>query len=310
MPTKKTSKTVAETNPFLDPQTREKMGLKSDFDAIKRCADELKQEISKSFDVPEQLVFSFMPSQMTRTSPFFPLPRQHKQKRLQEPLVWENVWGKIEIDGYQLSVRDESALLALLHLVAKQSSATVRTTRHELVKLLGHTPSKSTYKALWGSLRRLVRTYFSIEVWDQSKKTKSPTIEAESTLINFHYSSQLTNKLEIEVNRFFLQTLATGFCTGIDFRFRLGLRGDTSKALYRFLLSQKPFMGPAGKYSIGLDKLCAGVNLDLNQKITYLRKTVRRSLKELRRSGFVSRWQINKNDVVSIWRGERAKIEK
>jgi hypothetical protein len=89
---------------------------------ISSAVSEVKEHISKQPLAHEQMLFSFMPTQMTRTTPFYPMGKREMKDRPIETLEWETSWGRIAVSGERLAVYDETILLSLLLLVRKQAS--------------------------------------------------------------------------------------------------------------------------------------------------------------------------------------------
>ena len=141
---------------------------------ISESVKEAKELIAKHPQAPEQMLFSFMPTTMTRTTPFFPMSkRQMKYRPMERGLTWEHSWGRITVSGERLSVYDESVLLCLLYLSKKHRSEMFPTTQYELCKIMGVALGKNTYNALWESLKRLPMPYF---IWYPSEQPMLPDI--------------------------------------------------------------------------------------------------------------------------------------
>jgi hypothetical protein len=285
----------------IEAWEREKQSRQMITDSVK----EAKEHIGKQ--PPEQLLFSFMPTTMTRTTPFFPMSKRQMKNRPYDELTWETPWGRISVQGKRLSVYDETVLLSLLAVVKKQKSEDLRTSQHELCKIMDVTPCKDTYNAIWGGINRLVGTKIDIEIWE-GKGRKRKLIQAMTgTIINWAGKDAETGKLKVILNPYFLQMYAEGFLTNLDLKFRAKLKGDMSKALYRFLQGQEPFY-KKGKYEIQLLKLCIAINLQTdNTELFRLREQIRLGLRELRRQCYLERWKLNKQDYVIVWKSDKVK---
>ena len=134
---------------------------------IKESCEQVKGHIGKQPQPQEQLLFSFMPTTMTRTSPFLILSKRDQKNRSFSEQIYETSWGRITITGKQLAVHpDETVLCSLLALVAKYRCETFETTPHELCKIAGVTPAKKTYKVIWDSIRRLTGTRIELVIWE------------------------------------------------------------------------------------------------------------------------------------------------
>ncbi len=272
---------------------------------VKDAVGDVKNYIAKQPQPHEQLLFSFMPTSMTRTSPFFPMnKRQMKDRPLEKGLTWETSWGQITISGERLSVYDETVLLTLLILVKKHQSEAFETTLYALCKLANVKPATNTYNAIWQSIIRLSKTDIALEKVTGKGRSKKTVEELGGNIITFRYRNRKTGKIKLVLNPYFLEMYAEGFLTNLNLKFRAQLKGDVSKALYRFYEGQEPFYGK-GKYEIHLLKLCRAINLATdNVQLRRLREQVRNGLKELRKQGFLQRWQLNKKDAVTVWKGK------
>jgi hypothetical protein len=93
-----------------------------------------------------------------------------------------------------------------------------------------------------------------------------------------------------------------GLITDIDIDFRSNLKGDISKALYRFYRSQPV------NYEIHLQKLCNAINLDQSQKKFRLREKINKALNELKMNNFLAAGIINEKDHVVTKKGEGVKV--
>jgi len=88
---------------------------------ITQTTDQIKKELVKHAPELEKQIFSFMPTETTRISPFFPLSKREMRDRPLERLSWDNAWGRFTVTGERLSIYDESVLLAVLVLMWKHS---------------------------------------------------------------------------------------------------------------------------------------------------------------------------------------------
>jgi hypothetical protein len=74
-----------------------------------------KKHIQKYSGVPtKQGKLSFMPTDMTRTSPFFPIAKQDMKNRGLVGIKWETSWSRGRMSGIKLSIYDETVFYALL----------------------------------------------------------------------------------------------------------------------------------------------------------------------------------------------------
>ncbi|MBA7496695.1 hypothetical protein ES702_07304 [subsurface metagenome] len=268
---------------------------------IKDSVDQAKKHIGKP-PPHEQMLLSFMPTTMTRTTPFFPMSKKDMKDRPYDELTWETPWGRITVSGKRLAVHDEGILLLMLALVRKHKSDTFLTTQYQLCKLANIKPATNTYSAIWNSIDRLAGTKINIEIFKGKGRNRKLVQEMTGAIVSWAGRDHTTGKLKIVLNPYFNEMFGEGFLTNIDLRFRSQLKGDISKALYRFLQGQKPFY-EEGKYEIQLLKLCVAINVQVEGVETHrLRSLIRTGLKELRNQNYLSRWRLNKQDYVIVWK--------
>jgi hypothetical protein len=275
---------------------------KSYNDRIAGVVREIKQDITGKPEPPKQLqLFSPLPDDICRTSPFFPMSKREMKDRPFEQLQWETSWGRIEIEGRKLSIFDETVLLAILYLRGQQcNDITVEIDHYTLCIASNISPSKNSYKAIDNAIKRLIGTVIHLERWKNRKRNESELVLSNTIL--FAYQKDIKKKkATVCVNPYFVEMYQDGMVTGIDVCFRKKLNGDVSKAIYRFLQSQKPFYQKS-KYSIHLLKFCRAINVD-NTQVYKMRENMRKGLKELRKHGYLKRWMIDKQDIVTVWKG-------
>jgi hypothetical protein len=316
MPKKKTASRIRNRLKETEKRLESKGLFKSDVEIelwekgkgrqlIQTSLNEVKGHIAKRSQEPEQLLFSFMPTQMTRTTPFYPMSKRDMKDRPVEKLEWETSWGKIAVSGERLAVYDETVLLNLLLLVRKHRSEAFETTQYELCKLANVKPATNTYNAIWHSIKRLSKTHIDLEIWEGKGKARKPMTEMTGTIITWTKRNRKTGKLQIALNPYFIEMYADSFTTNIDLKFRADLKGDTGKALYRFYEGQR-----GSKYTIHILKLATAINLNINLPSNELRKNIRKGLRELRAKGYLDRWTLPaKSDLVTVWKAQRKVLE-
>ena len=292
-------------------KTRAKVGVKTSaevdaweksFGKIQDGTAEIKTYLEKqSPEPPEQQIFSFLPTKMTRVSPFFPLSRREMKDRPLERLSWETSWGRMTVSGERLSIYDESVLLAILVLMRKNQSGTFQTTRYEICQIMSVNPANDTYRAIWEALKRLTKTGIDLEIWQGKGKKRKAKMEMTSTILS---GAIHTEKFQVTVNPYFFDMYADGFLTNLDLKLRTGLSGDISKALYRFYEGQR-----GESYQCHLLTLAKAVNLNIDMETFRLRSRVRTGLRELRKKGYLKRWAVSKSDIVTIWKVPKKTIK-
>ena len=221
---------------------------------------------------------------MTRLSPFFPISkRQMKHDTITEPIIIENPWGKMIITCRQLSIYDETVLLSLLVLLNEQDSNTFQTTPYELCKLMGVKPARDTYNAIMKSLDRMSEAHITMKI----KKSNHTHGDMDGHIINSITKNKESRKMTLELNKYFLSSFRDGFITRIDIQMRSELRGDISKALYRFYEGQRPEC-----YTISILKLSKAINVSCDGKMFSLRQKIRKSMRELEPGGYLRRFML------------------
>ena len=261
---------------------------------------QLKETISRQ-PPHEQLSLSFMPTTMTRTSPFFPMSDQQQADRPFDKLIWETSWGKIEIKGERLSVYDETVLLGLLAIVRKRRSIKIETTPYEICKLTGIKRGGNVYRAIWNAIDMLAGATIKIETYEGKGKNRQLKLAMIGHIISRAVTD--TKKISVEVDPYFLSMYADGLITNMDLAFRARIKMDIGKSIYRFLQGQQSFCTGKKEYSISLTKLCPTINIDVTRKPMYeIRRQIRNALADLRRLKYIRRWMVTKDDIVRVWK--------
>lgn len=271
-----------------------KQGYRHVVEVVKAVEDHVTEITGQ----PEQLKLAFMPTEMARTSPFFPMSkREMKNRQLYQNFVIENRWGRITITGPRLSIYDESILLALLVLAKKYKSDHFQTTYSELCKLMGINRGKNQYIAIGTTLKRLTRAVVDTELYKSDNDMKEITRSITGPIVFQVDQETKSTKVKITLSPYFLGLYAANLTTGLDMDKRGKLKGDTAKALYRFFRTHEP-----GSVPFGLLTLCHGINVNTEQPLKEIRKQIRAALAELRKHGHIKRWRIDKGDNVHITR--------
>ena len=269
---------------------------------ISKAVAATKELIAKSNpDPPGQKTFSFLPTAMTRISPFFPMSRRElKDRPFKAGLTWETSWGKITVESGSnecLAILDETIMLAVLELIKRQKSFDVECSAYEIGKIIQKNPNKGTYDTVWRSLKMLMKTIFTLEIWEGNGKDRKPVKTMVGNILTLIMKDHKTNRLDISMNPFFGRMFAEGFITNIDMNLRRRLKGDVSKALYRFFQSHRDY-----QYSCHFLTIAGAINLDVvGLPSSEIKKRLRKAMAELRREGFLKRWTMPK-DVLTVWK--------
>ena len=262
---------------------------------IKDASEFVKKHISRQ--PPVQRFFSFMPTMLTRVSPFH---FKGKMKYTEWPLVRldsgnANSWGRMRVVGELLIIFDETILFALLALMTKFQSDAFETNQDELSRLADVQPTSNTYNSIWQSIQRLAGTRIDLELFSGKGRKRKDLKEMTGSILSFADIDRETGSIRIVVNPYFLEMYADSFVTNIDLKFRSSLKSDVSKAFYRFYQGQYE-----SESDIEIAKLARAVNLETDLEMRRLKDKVRTGLKELQQRGYLKQYQITRDNRVII----------
>jgi hypothetical protein len=262
---------------------------------IRDAARLVNAHISKQ--PPVQRFFSFMPTMLTRVSPFH---FKGRSKFVQWPLVRldsgeGNAWGKMRVVGELLIIFDETILFCLLALMTKYENDAFETSQSELSRLANINPTPNSYSSIWKSIQRLAGTRIDLELRSGKGRKRKTLREMTGSILSFADMDSDTGEIRVVVNPYFLEMYAESFVTNIDLKFRTSLKSDISKAFYRFY---------QGHYDVSSEiemvKLARAVNLDGEQEISRLRSKIRRGLVELKERGYLESFELTRDHRVII----------
>jgi hypothetical protein len=262
---------------------------------IKDAAEYVKKHISRQ--PPVQRFFSFMPTMLTRVSPFH---FKARTKYKEWPLVRldsgdANSWGRMQVVGELLVIFDETILFGLLALMTKYQSDAFETTQEELCRLADVQPTPTNYGAIWKSIQRLAGTRIDLELFSGKGRKRKDLKEMTGSILSYADIDKGPGSIRVVINPYFLEMYAASFVTNIDLKFRARLKSDVSKAFYRFYQGQYE-----GESEIDILRLARAVNLDTDLEIRRLKDKVRTGLKELEQKGYLASYQITKENRVII----------
>ncbi len=262
---------------------------------IKDASEYVKKHISRQ--PPTQRFFSFMPTMLTRISPF------HFKGRIKSkewPLVRldsgdANSWGRMQVVGELLVIFDETILFGLLALMSKYQSDAFETTQEEISQLSDVQTTPNNLGAIWKSIQRLAGSRIDLELFSGKGRKRKDLKEMTGSILSFADIDKETGSIRVVINPYFLEMYADSFVTNIDLKFRSRLKSDLSKAFYRF------YQGLYESESdIDILRLARAVNLDIDQELRRLKDKVRTGLKELEQKGYLEQYQITKDNRVII----------
>ncbi len=262
---------------------------------IKEASEFVKAHISRQ--PPVQRFFSFMPTLLTRVSPFH---FKGRQKFTEWPLVRldsgdANSWGRMQVVGELLIIFDETILFCLLALMSKYESDAFETSQTELAQIAGIDPTPKNAAAIWKSIQRLAGTRIDLKLSSGKGKKRKTLKELTGSILSIADKDQDSGKIRVVVNPYFLEMYAESFVTNIDVVFRSRLKSDVSKAFYRFYQGQYE-----ANSEIEIMRLTRAVNLNIGQEMKRLRSKVREGLRELQEKGYLEAYEITRDNRVIV----------
>jgi len=271
---------------------------------IREASRFVKEHISRQ--PPAQRFFSFMPTMLTRVSPFH-FKGRHKADDW--PLVRldsgdANSWGSMQVVGELLIIFDETILFCLLALMTKYEKDAFETSQTELTRIAGIDPTPKNAAEIWKSIQRLAGTRIDLQLARGKGKKRKTLKELTGSILSFADKDQDSGKIRVVVNPYFLEMYAESFVTNIDMVFRNRLKSDISKAFYRFYQGQYD-----SESQTEISRLARAVNLDIGPDMTQLRSKVRTGLKELQEKGYLEAYEITTDQRVVVSKTKDAAVK-
>jgi hypothetical protein len=262
---------------------------------IKDASQFVKTHISRQ--PPVQRFFSFMPTMLTRVSPFH-FKGRHKFNEW--PLIRldsgdANSWGRMQVVGELLIIFDETILFCLLALMTKYESDAFETSQTELAQIAGIDPTPKNAGEIWKSLQRLAGTRIDLTLLSGKGKKRKTLKELTGSILSFADKDRDSGKIRLVINPYFLEMYAESFVTNIDLAFRSRLKSDISKAFYRFYQGQYKTDS-----EIEIAKLARAVNMNIEQEMNRLRSKVRAGLGELQEKGYLEAYEVTRDNRVIV----------
>lgn len=263
----------------------------------------VREHISRQPHV--QRLFSFMPTLMTRVSPFhfrnkntakdWPMVRLHSGET--------EAWGSMRVVGELLVIFDETVLFCLLALMGRYRNDAFDTDEEELCRLAAIEPSQGNRNAIWNSIQRLTGTRIDLDLTTGKGKRKKTVHQMTGPILGFSDRDRKTGRIRAVVNPYFLEMYGESFVTNIDLTFRAGLKSDVAKACYRF------FQGQIGsEVEIGLVRLARAINLDTDRSEAVTTRSLRAGLGNLVDRGYLDRFHVTPENRVQITKAPHTAI--
>ncbi|MEJ2728111.1 MAG: replication initiator protein A [Deltaproteobacteria bacterium] len=271
---------------------------------ITEAARYVNEHISRQ--PPVQRFFSFMPTMLTRVSPFH-FKGRHKSNEW--PLVRlesgdNNSWGNMQVIGELLIIFDETILFCLLALMTKYETDAFETSHAELARMANIELTPKNTAEIWQSIQRLAGTRIDLQLLRGKGKKRKTLKELTGSILSFADKDQVSGKIRIVVNPYFLEMYAESFVTNIDMVFRNQLKLDISKAFYRFFQGQYET-----ESQIEIARLARAVNLNIGQVMKQLRSKIRAGLKELQEKGYLETYEVTRDDRVMVLKTKDAAVK-
>ena len=271
---------------------------------IKEAARYVNEHISRQ--PPVQRFFSFMPTMLTRVSPFH-FKSRHKSNEW--PLVRldsgdNNSWGSMQVVGELLVIFDETTLFCLLAIMTQYERDAFETSHTELARMVNIEPTPKNAAEIWKSNQRLAGTRIDLRLSRGKGKTRKTLKGLTGSILSFADKDQGSGKIRIVVNPYFLEMYAESFVTNIDMVFRNGLKSDISKAFYRFYQGQYET-----ESQIEITRLARAVNLNIGQEMKQLKSKVRTGLRELKEKGYLEAYEVTRDNRVSVSKSKDAAVK-
>src|ERR1039457_753523 len=227
--------------PAFSKETYLRTKLISMEDQAKGVAELIHNEIiPKGMPHPEQLKFAFapFPTELTRTSPFFPMSFQEMKNReyIRDMVIAQHSWGQIKYRGPKLSTYDEDILMALLAILNETRNRYATEVDGELtytykgpllpiLKLKGtEQPGKDHYEQAIEAFKLMTSAAFELTVNKRTPRGKRATSKVFFTnLVSGGLWDPEKKELTVSVNPYFYQCFAAGNVTMIDVLIRASL---------------------------------------------------------------------------------------
>lgn len=261
---------------------------------IREAADAVSDHIRRQPHV--QRLFSFMPSLMTRVSPFHFRARTRAKDW---PLVRldsgeGSAWGRMAVVGELLVIFDETVLLCLLSLMNRYGSDVFETSCGELCDLAMMPSTAGACRDVWKSVQRLAGTRIDLELLQGRGRARKAAKAMTGSILSYGDMDRKSEVLRVVINPYFLEMYAESFVTNIDLRFRASLKSDVSRALYRFYQGQLEAVS-----AFDLSRIARSVNLPAQDAKAVARK-LRTAFGELVDRGYLESFSVSGDGRVSV----------
>jgi len=262
----------------------EKKGRPTD-EEVERYVDELAKaskplsriyyEIDKGIsdaiekDAVQPVQLSWLPTDTARKSIFRPIADYQLEGNYTN-FKRTSGWGTLEVGGPPLNMVDEGILLALLLEVRKKRTLSIKVNYKSVCKSLNISDQTKNRRRIKLGIKKLRKVYFDFE-GKKGKTSIKNIIKAFAGDKEYSY---------IELDPWFFDKFLKNEITMLDLEFRQSLKGDITKALYRFLSSHR------GTQRYYLETLVLALNMNIDKETKLNRITLKRSFAQLKTKKF------------------------
>lgn len=195
---------------------------------------------------------------------------------------------------------DEAIYLALMYLASQENFRERRVTfcMTDLISLLGLQKGGSAYTAIENSLLRLSTVSISKVKVDKGDAKQNKRRIAFGIIDQFDISNSRGAISFFDLNRYFLESVQSGWVKSLDFGFYLSLNGYVARRLYRYL-DKKAYDGKL-KFEIGLSKLSERLGLGANYYPSQIKRLLEKAHEQLRQKEFIksASFRTGKDDII------------
>ena len=227
------------------------------------------------------------PNSFLRSALFAAIQGKDRKFLKQDVLASQN-GVTVKFTGEQLNQDDLTIWLTLVHLVREHPLGTVyRFTSHGLLKSMGMAIGTSQYEQLHSTILRLVAC--AVEVTHKEKTYAG-------NLIQSFIKDEITSRYQISINKEMIRLFGDAKWTALDWEQRKLLRKmPLALALHALYSTHKiPF-----PYKVETLAVYVGSS---NKDIYGFKTQLQKALRELANIGFLEGFDIDKNNLVTVYR--------
>ena len=246
-----------------------------ELEKLSRPLGQIFHEIDKSIsdaiekDAVRPVQLSWLPTDTARKSIFRPIA-DYQLEGTYTNFKRTSAWGTLTVGGPPLNMVDEGILLALLLEISKARALSIKVNYKSVCKSLNISYQTKNRRRVKFAIKKLRMVYFDFEQKDGKYTIKNVLKEAGG---DNEYS-------HIELDAWFFDKFLKNEITMLDLTFRQSLKGDVTKALYRFLSSHR------GTQSYRLETLVLALNMDIDRETRKNRDILKRSFGQLKTKKF------------------------